>query len=368
LMGTDFSTSTNGWIAGAQDGYGPVIYKTVDGGETLEQTVDDIFEAPGIIMAVASLNGSAAAVAGLGAWWGLLGPGASYTEDGVNWFPANEMSYLAAAFQDSDVSENVVFLPGMWYNNTVNEGCGVAVSTDGGANYAKYDWGLRYGTYCESARYGSFLSAQVGYLSGGHWPGESEKILIGSEKNLFHLSQFVRVPVPHQEEMPQEVVEAFNGRYNQNIDGYRAVVAKTVDGGVTWTVVNDVPDGDYYYNAISFSNETHGCVVGEGDLGAHIFCTKNGGVDFAMTWTSESASLLALDFSDPQEGWAGGMWVNGGVQALFLHTTDGGDTWNAIDADFAPGHIIAVISMATSEYGNAVALNLASSSSALRYD
>jgi photosystem II stability/assembly factor-like uncharacterized protein len=372
LMGVDMRDAYNGYIGGSQDGVGPIMLKTEDGGETLENTIDDPFAAPGIIMAVSSLNGSSAITAGVGAWWGLLGPGASYTENGENWYPAEDMTYLAIAFQDSDVADESVFLPGMWYNNTVNEGCGCAVSHDGGKSYAKYDWGLRYGPYCEQARYASFLTRDVGYMSGGHWPGEKENIVIGNPEDLYHFSQFIRLPVPHQDELDIEAIEAFNGRYKQaNEDGFRAVVAKTIDGGVTWDVVHDLQNTDWYYNSISFINETHGCVVGEGDLGAHIFCTSNSGADFVETWTHSSASLLALDFvAGSLEGWAGGMWVhNQQVTALFLHTIDGGQTWEAIDdASFAPGHIIAVISMATNEHGNAVALNLASSSSALRFD
>lgn len=323
-------------------------------------------------MSVASPAENRSVASGLGAWWGLLGPGASYY-DGDTWRASNDMNWLAFAAQDADTVNGVTFLVCYWANVSVeDQGAGVMVSTDLGVNWTPYDWRVLNGEYSEQARYGSFISDQIGFLSGGHWPASAENLLIGSDDDLYRFSQHIRLRLPGQDYLPNEAREVYQSRTAAE-NGYRAVVAKTVDGGKTWSVLYDLNGGEYYFNAIHFVNETSGCVVGEGTYGAHIFCTVDGGATFVEKWTSTGASLLAIDFSDSLNGWAGGMYIPEsnpptGPTALLLQTTDGGNTWLPVDASFAPGHIIASISMTTATIGSAVALNLASVSSILRYD
>lgn len=304
LIGLDVVDPNIIYAAGGNNGVGPVIYKTIDGGRTWIQQLDSMQSAS--YLSIDAADSAHALAGGMGLYYAMAG--SSYTSDGKNW-RAGQNRWFAAAFQDADaVDSQHMFLTGMWATLR-SSGEGVAASLDGGRTFNYFDWGT--GT---SARYSSFLSPTTGFLAGGQWPSDAKE-----SGRLFRFSQGVTLPM----EGP--------ARTNYSYDGYRATVAKTINGGEAWEIVYD-DFGRYYFNQTEFVDELNGWAVVEGDAGAWILRTTDGGYTWDEQHFQESGSLLALKMVNGLEGWAGGAEpTTTGFKTLLLHTQDGGETWQPFD-------------------------------------
>jgi len=353
-MGVEFVDEQIGRFGGALDGFGPAVWYTTDGGETFVQQVEDPFSLPSIVFDMTT-DQNTTVVGGLGAWWGLLGPGASFTKDnGETWALSEDQVFLAAAYQSVESADGVIFCTGTWFNVSL-EGYGVSVSYDGGENYEFYDWeiaGPPGYAYPETPRYGSFLSSEVGFIAGGHWPASSEQDILKRENANWQLTKYLRLPV---ERAPLE---------QPQFTGYRAVVAKTIDGGRTWELLYD-DESTYYFNQISMINETHGCAVAEGE-GAFVLCTSDGAHTWDITLSIEGGSLVAIQFVDESYVIVGGAEVTGSFGAAFWASNDGGRTWTKMDVEGGEGHFVFNLDLPTKNTGYAIALNLGNSSSTLK--
>ncbi|MFM7200887.1 MAG: WD40/YVTN/BNR-like repeat-containing protein [Myxococcota bacterium] len=301
LLGVDAIGASTLYVAGGADGVGPIILKSTDGGKSYVQQIDSLQTMS--YMAIDASDGQHALAGGLGAFYRFAG--ASYTQDGNTWRPSRDR-WLASAYQDVEAASNEhMYLIGMW-STMLDYGEGVAASSDGGRTFYYFDWGMD-----TSARYGSFISPAVGFIAGGEWPDDSLSRVGGGD---YRFSQHVRIP---GEAMPERA----------GATGYRATIAKTVNGGESWELLFDDYDR-FYLNQIEFTDELNGWVVAEGDEGAYILGTHDGG----YTWTEQhmqvAGSLMALKMVNAQEGWAGGATITPtGFKSLLLHTTDGGNTW-----------------------------------------
>ena len=124
-------------------------------------------------------------------------------------------------------------------------------------------------------------------------------------------------------------------------DGFIGIIAKTVDGGQTWTVqYNDT--GKLYFNAIFAANENDVWAVAEGAVGAWIIHTADGGVTWETQLFAEGASMMAVKFFDNLEGWVAGT-SSGTFGGAFWHTVillfllglifqvDGGVNWEVFE-------------------------------------
>ncbi len=308
LMGVDFLDAETGYVAGGNDGVGPVVFRTNDGGRTWFQQVDGTPSASFLDISFGDATHGIAG--GMGMFY--MFAGAAYTADGKTW-KASRDRWLASAYQDVEaVDARTMYLIGMWAK-VYSYGEGVAASRDGGQTFHYFDWGM--GT---PARYGSFVSATTGYVAGGQWPyDESARYGAGAYRVNRHLT------------LPTVASPAAK---DDTYDGYICVVAKTENGGADWTMVYE-DYGNFYCNGIHFVDENNGWVVAEGDDGAYIIHTADGG----MTWDEQhfepNGSLLMVRMIDANEGWAVGASIKLGYKALFLHTVDGGETWERVDSD-----------------------------------
>jgi len=115
---------------------------------------------------------------------------------------------------------------------------------------------------------------------------------------------------------------------------YGTVLLKTIDGGQNW-IPENYPQADIFINCILFRDSLN---IWMGGSPHALVKSEDGGATWqqAMIDTSILAffPVLSIQFYDDNYGYAcGGMFEIAGV---IWRTWDGGDTWYAIDTDFAP--------------------------------
>lgn len=312
-FGVDFTSADEGFIAGGNNGSGPIIWKTTNGGDDYGISTDETVTM--MYLDVAMGSGDMGVAGGMGAFW-LFGGGSHTTNAGRTWNRTGDPLFFAA-YQDVDaVGESMGVMAGSWGSlRTYEEG--VAITRDSGRSWDYYDWGID--TW---PRYVDFISEDVGFVSGGHWPTESARLSGGEGMRV---SQHVKLAMGGGMDPRAESIDAVD---------YRGVVAKTTTGGQSFEVILDVPG--LYFNGLQFINEQEGWVVGEGENSASIFHTDDGGLTWDEQWTGD-ATLMSVRMIDSERGFAvGGDLSNRRPTGLILETSDGGQSWApmALDADF----------------------------------
>ncbi|MBI3123567.1 MAG: T9SS type A sorting domain-containing protein [Ignavibacteriales bacterium] len=101
------------------------------------------------------------------------------------------------------------------------------------------------------------------------------------------------------------------------------MIAKTNDGGNTWTILPKISNngGQVFVTSIYFKNENRGWITTtHGDITQ----TYDGGISWNTEFLGQGKNLSSLLFSSPNIGWA----VGG--QGLIMKTTDGGIKWQEL--------------------------------------
>lgn len=118
-------------------------------------------------------------------------------------------------------------------------------------------------------------------------------------------------------------------------------ISHTTDGGVHWTVqFTDAGNTDYEFNAIQFTDLTHGWVVGHG---GKIFKTTNGSDWTAVTNAeiSNESNSKSVYFLNANTGWITNEDSSWPAHTI-LHTTDGGANWTHQDPGFLNGSMFSI--------------------------
>lgn len=123
--------------------------------------------------------------------------------------------------------------------------------------------------------------------------------------------------------------------------GFSAQIVKTTDGGGSWNSLFSAND-TFYFNEIDCAPGLHQkcCVSGEDGQNGLIYCTTDG-TDWKETWSGVGQpgkkvySLMGLEFVGANEVWACGGIIGLIPVPLFLHSTDGGQTWTQVASAFA---------------------------------
>jgi len=212
---------------------------------------------------------------------------------------------------------------------------GVATSTDGGAIFTSHGniWNSTSNMF---ARYGAFPTADTWYVSGGNWPhtnptSDDDNDDMSAARRTYHdINQNLRV---HSDSRMEYRRVPTTQKVDANATGWMAVLAKTTDGGKTFTTVFEEAN-TFYFNGIDCIDEMHCVVVGESNLessvpGVRVYMTADGG----KTWQRKlfmsggHYSLMAARMISLTEAWVAGGELENGFNGMFLHTTDGGSTW-----------------------------------------
>ncbi len=118
-------------------------------------------------------------------------------------------------------------------------------------------------------------------------------------------------------------------------------LAKTTDGGQTWTVNATLPSSAY--RAFHYFSENRIFVVGNNTSSANIRFTTDGG----LTWNARTAgtsTLYDIEFADSLTG-----YVAGGSGTCYK-TTDGGETWTALTTGFTSSPFVSIKLVSANEF------------------
>ncbi len=316
LSGVCFADHDFGWAVGAIDGIGPSIHVTANGGETWSIQSTTMYNL--MYLGCDCSDDQNMWICGVQ----FLYPGMVMTHDGgQTWETASMPGFIWSAQNVEAVDAQHIKIPSFWTNLIGGEKLGITLSDNGGASWAGHEWGIA--TY---PRYCCFLDENRGWMTGGTWP---EKRGSG-----FRLSE----NSPPLQDVPPQVAGLRKGTQ------YEAAIAKTTDGGRTWTPLF-WDTGNFYLNQICMIDDNEGWAVGEAGYTAYILHTTDGWTTFEQqTPPGSNYGLMTVDFMDSQEGFAVGFGPGGfDVTMVCLHTMDGGQTWTLdkpgintgpIDAEF----------------------------------
>lgn len=210
------------------------------------------------------------------------------------------------------------------YVGNDNAAMGPAISQNGGLTFKGHWWPKGFGS-AAPARYGAFPSADTWYVTGGMWPQQNQ-----TASHIHEVSSRLALDKRTGKLFRRE-------RPAAPVPGYAAMIAKTTDGGATWTAQYN-STGEFYFNGIDCASETICVAVAEGfaqdgasSPGATVFMTTDGNkwekvYSYAAT---ADGSALSVKMVSTTEAWVAATSGSGlGTKAQFLHTTDGGKTWS----------------------------------------
>jgi cysteine peptidase B len=234
---------------------------------------------------------------------------------------------------------------------------------------------------CTGARYAAMPNAQTYYVTLGNWPANSATQNTADELHLTAAMSIRRGKdgKPKRSiKKPQPQVEAASSSSGGECNLYTAAIAKTTDGGNTWTTQVSLST-NFYYNGVDCSSATHCVAVGEGfneNAGGHIWLTEDGTtwkqVFFAASGAQGQYSFMSVRFSGPkgQEVWVGGSLMVSQTSSLgiFYHSADGGKSWKEYPHGLPNIGAISSIDFLPTGTGVATALTIFDDSTILRYD
>jgi len=121
-------------------------------------------------------------------------------------------------------------------------------------------------------------------------------------------------------------LEFFDPDLGWGRDRYNGDVYLTQDGGASWSLLAN-PLSDGYVSDLCFTDSLHGWLVGS--IG-EVARTVDGGLGWTLQDSGGAESLAGLHCISNLEAWA----VGGD---LLLHTLDGGDTWVSVASPVSAG-------------------------------
>jgi len=319
ILACAFNDTKNGIVPYDDNGAGPGVKITADGGQTWTHGTPTKYSS---LLMDAAFVGNNAVIGGTF--------DTQYSSDGGNNFNVSKGDKL--------VGQNCETIKGLkdyqFFGVTggdIRGGNGVAISTDGGQSVKFYNISVAK----TIARYGAFPSRKVWYLSAGQFPSDLDKdsTLVWERSKRVHYHRdpkSKKLSVKLQRHDPSQP----NAPTPAPLD-WAGQILKTSDGGATWT--SQFWTEEFYFNGIDCEDETHCCACGESDSGsapgARIWCTSDG-----TTWNQAyfaSGAVHSLLGMRSVPGNPGEWFAAGGdlpsqfnITGTFPHSTDGGKTWN----------------------------------------
>jgi len=321
-IGLAFQADESGWVLGGNSEDQPLVLYTTDGGRNFTNMgVQNVSNAA--FMAVRFASDGKNGVAGALGFVGLIC--GAYTNDGQNWFQTHEGKDLICVSQGAAVPDpNTFVLVGQWVSVKEPQGDGVQISLDAGKTFTGQSWNM--GT---PSRYASFLTADLGYVTGGQWPETNST-------DTFILPKRISKHIVYNGRNFQYVPETKPYKHQVNANLYQGVIAKATSGASQWQIMVNLTNQGLYFNQISCVDENNCWAVCEGNnitngaVAAWIYATNNGWQTWSVQYYFEGGSLTTIQMISSTYGWAAGASLPSTTAeefvGAFYRTTDG-MTW-----------------------------------------
>ena len=369
------------YIPGGSNGIGFDVY-TFNGQPNGVFTPLNMPDAALMVMAI-GMGGSASnpkgAVGGVG-----IGNGIQYAVNATTFEPS-AVAELIVTLQDLRTSKNGMDVLAVDQANTP----AVALfSADGGAIFEAKTINIAMPANCTSARYGAMPSTSTWYVTFGSWPNSKSVqggVSVSERVNLVrdvkgNVRRDVKKMLRSNEggswsssSSASQSTSSSSGSGGYSI--YTAAIAKTTDGGNTWTsLISEATD--FYFNAIDCISATKCVAVAEGfneNAAARVYFTEDGQnfrEVFRLNSTSSTAySLMSVRYASATEVWAAGS-AEGELSSsgLIVVSKDGGKTWTIASENLANIGDITGLSFLENGIGFATAVTIYQDSTILRYD
>lgn len=339
MSGITFTDPKTGFISGGDNGVGPQLVSTTDGGNTWNQAT--VAGGDLMILDVDGASDSSVVFTGIG----ILANPTQVTFDGVHFNHTSQKTSGAYTSQSVRVGgeEGIYGVTGAF--GSVN---GVAVSQDSGATWTVSD--VKYPSV--PTRYGAFPSANNWIVALGQWPSNGKK-----SSHIHEVSRNFKINRKFfQLEYTEDKIAASGN------NTWAAVIQQTNDGGNTW--YNTFNNDTFYFNQIACPSASTCYVVGENDDYAVAYKTTDGGNTWNELASWAGHSLMAVFCFDESECWLGGGEYDASFTGHAFHTTDGGATF--VDNQL-PGYYFNDFSFTSRSAGWATAFNALQQSSLLQF-
>jgi len=358
LFGITYVDEFNGFVQGAQDGSGPLILRSTNGGSSYQQvghTGNTFFFMSGA--AHSPINAAAGGV-------GLLAPGVQYTTTGTSFVDANipvGFPPVSATQSGATVRGRAGFRDGAFgFTGMFGGSDGVAFTANGGTSWTLHT----IPNLPAEVRNGAFPTLTTWYISGGTWPSKKKR---GDLSGDIQVTEHVSVAVNNETLKSSVQITAEAGQAGERED-YVGFIYKTTNGGASFQQVF-FNAGQYYFNGIDCIDVNTCLVVAEGRGGARLFGTRNGGIswDERLFVPGAAASLFDVKWVNGAEAWACGGVLDLSFTGRFYHSTDGGVNWVNNPFPGVYGTTLTFAPVGTSYHGHATALTIDGQSSTLVY-
>jgi len=323
-MATSFSNATGGWVTGGTASLDPLFLYTTDGGKTFTN-MGMQNTSLGAFLSI-RVAGNTWGVAGGFGFFGL--PCGAYTPDGANWYNMEErgISLVCALQGASAVNDGRTgVLIGVWSHSRDWNGDGIKITTDKGKRWSQ----INSDTGDVPVRYGSFLSKDLGFVTAGIWPSDTDSFVEYDEHNnplKIHLNQRVSFDLTRRQYTIDTKPRA------AEVTGYAGLIAKVTNEGNDWQIMVNETNSGFYFEEISCVDNNNCWAVGQGidntgNATGVIYHTSNGWSTYDIQMNTPGVDMECIAMLTSTYGWAAGALVSGDVSGsfdgYFYYTTDG---------------------------------------------
>lgn len=277
-----------------------------------------------MVVALAAGGTKAAPHGGSGGVGFFFTPAINYL-DGQEWKPSAipfEFIEEIQAMRSSPDGMHIVALDGV--SN------GVWHSTDGAASYSLANvTGLPPLLNCSGPGSIAMIDDKTWYMTLGQYPHTNKQFTREADGSMtFRKTRHMEVN--SKKGRFQKVAPSVG---KEKCVGYAAQIAKTTDGGVTWTA-QFTQINTFSWNDLDCTSATTCFAIGSDDSNSYVYWTNNGGANWTKVFEIQPQGntaifLSAVRYVNATDIWFGGALQDGAAQTsegVFYYSKDGGKT------------------------------------------
>jgi len=340
-LGIDFVSDSEGWVVGGTGAGSPLILHTSNSG--MNFTNQNTTASHGAFLDCAMSSPTHGLAGGIGLFGAF--PCGVYTVDGKTWqVPDEGFEFVCTVTNAAAPSDGSLIQIGTFFS-VLHSGGGVYMSTDNGKKWKHHKWtGGNIDGVNTQPQYGSFLSKDLGFISGGLKASVNMDVLTNRRQSY---------PISKMWNFDAETQRVLFNRHwmksaGPDANGYVTIVQKVTSEGSSFTTLFNITNGGQEGGAISCPDEntcwliTYGINNSTGAAGSWIYSTTDGGNNWDLKMTTPWF-LSTIHAVNASYVWVGGIDTEGGegTDGVFFLSTDSFQSYSLSNPmpNFAPFQI-----------------------------